>query len=274
MRRGLKRLFPALSGGMTSNGAATALRERFMETWLILRLIGGLSFAIAHRVIVRRAWQESSTWGICAMLIPGVSFLFAFRYRLDLGKPLIVQIAGMFLVFIGFAVALGQSFGPAHAAPLPVTPEEHAEAAPPPASPPAQIQKEKDLAAWFADLNSRRADLKTQEEIKAYNEEAARYSAALAEAKRAAEAAKAAASPASIPPAQSAVAITEPPGGLFAWGVALEEKRKTLNAADPEAVRKFNEEVAAYHAALTPRKELKDELRPLRDELRPLQGRP
>jgi hypothetical protein len=241
-----------------------------METWLILRLIGGLSFAIAHRVIVRRAWQESFTWGICALLIPGVSFLFAFRYRLDLGKPLLAQVAGMFLIVAGFAIAVSQTFEPAHAAPLPLTPEELTGASSP-ASQPAQIQKEKDLAAWFADLNARRAGLKTQEEIKAYNEEAAQYSAALAEAKRAAEAEKAAAPPGAKAPAQSS-AITEPPGGLFAWGVALEEKRKTLNAADPEAVRKFNEEVAAYRAALTPRKELKDELRPLSDELRPLQG--
>ncbi len=248
-----------------------------MEPWFILRIVGGLTFSVAHRYIVRRAWQESMGWGISAMFVPGLSLFLAYRYRADLRKPLYAQITGIVLVAAGFGMALnhsiseirsGKSFAEAHtAAPEPETAivvPAAASAATPTADRP------KDLAAWYADLNARRASLTTPEAIEAFNREAAEYQQALRALRK--PSAPVAAIVPETAPGLAAPVVTGPERGLYLWHQSIEARRKTLNLADADAVRKFTEETNRYQSACDGTKPLNDQLKPLRDELKPLAG--
>ena len=217
-----------------------------METWLIFRILGGLSFSLAHRCIVRRAWRESPAWGLSAMLVPGLSLLFAYRYRADLARPLCAQIAGLLLVATGFGMAFSHSSMHLASATKMTAPLPEATA---PAAPAA-------VAAATP------ANAPAAEELR--REEPAK-SAPATEAPKVAAAAPVSAERLPAP-------VTGPEGGLHAWFESLEARRKQLNVSDPDAVRKFNEEAVRYQAARDGIKPLRDELKPLHDELRPLAG--
>jgi hypothetical protein len=245
-----------------------------MGTWFIIRMLGGLVFSAAHRSIVRKAWRESWSWGLCAMFVPGVSLAFAHRYRSELGKPLGAQVIGLLLMTAGVLMAGREGWAEeysilptathAEEAPLPT----HAAASVPAATPvPMTAHSTTDLPKWYADLKSRRPSLKTPEEIAAFNAEAAEYEAAVKQS----QAPVATAAPSVLPgkPAELRP-LTLDKSGLYTWRVSLEEKRKTLQTSDKEAVRVFNEEVAKFHAASSATKPLRDELRPLDDHLKTL----
>ena len=213
-----------------------------MTTWLIIRALGGLSFGLAHRYIVRRAWQESWAWGFCAMLIPGLSFLFAFRYRADLGRPLMAQVAGLALIAIGFTMSL-----------------DHAVAAEEERGDLAMGQAAANNAsslpeAFRGEVHSLQSTLKKAEALK---EERATEIAANEQAITGAQ------------PVSAAPVPAKRPADLAIWYHDLKEKRAKLDASDTESVARFNAEVASYQAALAESKK-RDTLKPLKKELNPL----
>src|SRR5581483_7712709 len=159
-----------------------------MTILLGCKIIGGLLVSVAHRYIVRVAKKEGLWWGIAAMFVPGFSIFFAVLHRVDLKKPLVVQVCGFTLLLASFTIMATKTATETSAlvaAAKKTAAAEDASTATEAATPAPQVetleQKTARLNAWFKQLEAKRATLKTTSQVNAFNAETKQYEALMRE---------------------------------------------------------------------------------------------
>lgn len=74
---------------------------------LLLLIAGGLVMVITGIVLVTKAFQTSTMWGLGYILVPFVSLIFVIMYWNDTKKPFLYMLGGVAVFIVG--VALGGS---------------------------------------------------------------------------------------------------------------------------------------------------------------------
>jgi len=71
-----------------------------MVVGYIISLVGGIWLLV-------KAFQESVLWGLGCLFVPFVSLIFVIMHWPKAGKPFLISLGGMVLVFIGIALGAG-----------------------------------------------------------------------------------------------------------------------------------------------------------------------
>lgn len=71
---------------------------------LVLKVIGGVILAIAHRQLIRAARDESTGWWIATFVIPGAAIIFGLRYLRHFATTLIAIVVGSLILVSGFGL--------------------------------------------------------------------------------------------------------------------------------------------------------------------------
>ncbi len=74
---------------------------------LVLLIAGGLVMGIAGIVLLTKAFQTSTLWGLGYLFVPFVSLIFVVMYWNDTKKPFLYMLGGLAVFIVG--IALGGS---------------------------------------------------------------------------------------------------------------------------------------------------------------------
>jgi hypothetical protein len=72
--------------------------------WLVMG-IGGIATLVGTIWLIFAAFRESILWGLCALLIPFVSLIFAVTHWAEAKRPALLLEAGALLSGLGRAMA-------------------------------------------------------------------------------------------------------------------------------------------------------------------------
>ena len=76
----------------------------------ILMAVGGIMALIYSIIVLIKAFQTSIWWGIGSLLIGLVGLIFVIMHWDRAGKPFLMSLAGMALVFVGAMLMPGTAY--------------------------------------------------------------------------------------------------------------------------------------------------------------------